>query len=145
MAGYWAEMRIFGGIVLFDRGESENECNGIYIHNKRYTTVAPPTEAQFNNIVEFLLTEGPVYENCPLPIKITPENRWRWDPYDAMTRYHIFKHRHDIPSGPRPRRRDVITEDTWPEITDYYKLAEEDLEKGPSTRLRELKKRTRLQ
>jgi hypothetical protein len=49
-----------------------------------------------------------------------------------MTRYHIFKHRHDIPSGPRPRRRDVITEDTWPEITDYYKLAEEDLEKGPS-------------
>jgi hypothetical protein len=29
MAGYWAEMRIFGGIVLFDRGESENEvCPG---------------------------------------------------------------------------------------------------------------------
>lgn len=25
MAGYWAEDRIFGGVVLFDRGESGNE------------------------------------------------------------------------------------------------------------------------
>lgn len=25
MAGYWAEDRIFGGVVLFDRGESETE------------------------------------------------------------------------------------------------------------------------
>jgi hypothetical protein len=27
MAGYWAETRVFGGVVLFDRGESENEVS----------------------------------------------------------------------------------------------------------------------
>lgn len=27
VAGYWAELRIFGGVVLFDRGESEDEVS----------------------------------------------------------------------------------------------------------------------
>lgn len=33
MAGYWAEMRIFGGIVLFDRGESEDEVSSTLLHD----------------------------------------------------------------------------------------------------------------
>lgn len=103
----------------------------MYIHNQLYTTIAPPTEAQFKNIIEFLLSDTPDYERCPLPIEITPENKWRWDPYDARTKYHIFKQRHDIPSGPRPRRKDVITENTWPEVIDHYKLAGTDHEREP--------------
>jgi hypothetical protein len=116
----------------------------VYIRNQRYTTIAPPTQAQFDEIIGFLLAESPVYENCPLPIEITSENKWRWDPYDASTRYHIFKHRHDIPSGPRPRRKDVITEDTWPELIDYYKLAKEDLENGPSDEVAKAKAREKI-
>lgn len=27
MAGYWAEVQLFGGVVLFDRGESEKEVS----------------------------------------------------------------------------------------------------------------------
>lgn len=27
MAGYWAEIQLFGGVVLFDRGESEKEVS----------------------------------------------------------------------------------------------------------------------
>lgn len=27
MAGYWAEIQLFGGVILFDRGESENEVS----------------------------------------------------------------------------------------------------------------------
>lgn len=27
VAGYWAELRIFGGVVLFDRGQSEDEVS----------------------------------------------------------------------------------------------------------------------
>lgn len=100
----------------------------MYIHNQRYTTIAPPTEAQFKDVIDFLLSKSPDYDRCPLTIEITPENKWRWDPYDARTRYHIFKHRHDIPSGPRPRRKDVITENTWPELIDHYKIAGADLE-----------------
>jgi hypothetical protein len=27
VAGYWAESKIFGGVVVFDRGETEDEVN----------------------------------------------------------------------------------------------------------------------
>lgn len=36
MVGYWAEERILGGVVLFDRGESGNEVSGI-----SYSTPTP--------------------------------------------------------------------------------------------------------
>lgn len=29
MVGYWAEYRVLGGVVLFDRGESEEVCHDI--------------------------------------------------------------------------------------------------------------------
>ncbi|KAG6368778.1 hypothetical protein INS49_002992 [Diaporthe citri] len=144
MAGYWAEMQLFGGVVLFDRGESEKECNGVYVHNPRYTTIAPPTEAQFKDIVELFLSESPDYDRCPLPIEVTSENKWRWDAYDARTKYHIFKHRHDIPNGPRPRRKDVITDNTWPEVIDHYKLAGQDPESGPYDEAENARARERI-
>ncbi|KAK2609559.1 hypothetical protein N8I77_003055 [Diaporthe amygdali] len=53
LAGYWAETQIFGGVVLFDRGESGEECNGMYIHNtRRNTTIAPSTEQQSSRLIE---------------------------------------------------------------------------------------------
>ncbi|KAH8768345.1 hypothetical protein F5883DRAFT_554419, partial [Diaporthe sp. PMI_573] len=100
VVGYWVEHHIFGGVVLFDRGASEEECNGIYIHNPEATsTLAPPTENQFNDLVAFLLspTSDTDPSRCPLPIRITRENKWRWHAYDGMVDYHIFKFRHEIP------------------------------------------------
>ncbi|KAJ5081745.1 hypothetical protein NUU61_010009 [Penicillium alfredii] len=32
MVGYWAEYWVFGGVVLFDRGESETEFRDVYFH-----------------------------------------------------------------------------------------------------------------
>ncbi|KAK2809035.1 hypothetical protein FQN50_004088 [Emmonsiellopsis sp. PD_5] len=32
IVGYWAEYRLFGGVVLFDRGESGLECKSAFIH-----------------------------------------------------------------------------------------------------------------
>jgi hypothetical protein len=31
VTGYWAEAKIFGGVVVFDRGESENEVSQTYL------------------------------------------------------------------------------------------------------------------
>lgn len=76
-------------------------------------------------------------------MEVTPDNKWRWDPYAARTEYHIFKYRHDIPNGPRPRRKDVITENTWPEIIDRNRLAEE-FEGSPSNGAAQNLARTRI-
>ncbi|KUI56201.1 hypothetical protein VP1G_10845 [Cytospora mali] len=115
VVGYWAELRIFGGVVLFDRGESEEECNGIYIHRPG-NSIAPPTERQFNDLVNYLLSPNvpAMSSRCPLPIKISMENKWRWHPYTGMADYHIFKYRHEIPQI-RPRDHCVITPDFWPQ------------------------------
>lgn len=51
---------------------------------------------------------------CPLPIRITEENKWRWHAYDGMVDYHIFKFRHEIPRV-RPREDCVMTVQDWPE------------------------------
>ncbi|KAK7698341.1 hypothetical protein SLS64_012589 [Diaporthe eres] len=119
VVGYWAETQIFGGVVLFDRGESEEECNGIYLHNGRGgrngITIAPPTKEQFEGLLRYLLSPNPDHDHCPFPIEITLDNRWRWHPYDGMVKHHIFRNRHEIPEGRRPRRNDVFSANDWPE------------------------------
>ncbi|KAH8774455.1 hypothetical protein F5883DRAFT_412019 [Diaporthe sp. PMI_573] len=129
IVGYWAETQIFGGVVLFDRGESEEECNGIYLHSGRGgrtgITIAPPTKEQFDGLVHYLLSPTPDHNHCPFPIEITPDNRWRWHPYDGRVKHHIWRNRHEIPEGPRPRAKDVINAYDWPERIEEINIRRE--------------------
>ncbi|KAG8158740.1 hypothetical protein KVR01_011183 [Diaporthe batatas] len=126
VAGYWVEYEIFGGVVLFDRGESEDECNGIYIHIPEIIdTLAPPTEKQFTDLVAFLLspTADTDPSHCPLPIRIGFQNKWRWHHYEGMVDYNIFKFRHEVPNYPRRRRREcVVCIKDWPELDEYQTI-----------------------
>lgn len=136
LVGYWAETQIFGGVVLFDRGESEEEVSNnafitssyfsdltdsamAYLHNGRGrrngTTIAPPTKEQSEGVLRYLLWPTPDHNHCPFPIEITLDNRWRWHPYYAMVKYHIFRNWHEIPEGPRPREPHVVNAYGWPE------------------------------
>lgn len=104
----------------------------MYIHNIRHNfTLAPPTEQQFHQLVEFLLSSHPDQENCPLPIQVTPENWWRWDPYEAMTSHNIFRNRYEIPEErPHGRRRCVISAASWPEYPEQILRSEEAAKKA---------------
>ncbi|KAK6518969.1 hypothetical protein TWF281_003659 [Arthrobotrys megalospora] len=37
--GFWTEAQILGGVVLFDRGISGNECNSVWLHGKPHCDV----------------------------------------------------------------------------------------------------------
>ncbi|KAH7245733.1 hypothetical protein BKA59DRAFT_174148 [Fusarium tricinctum] len=122
VAGYWAESKIFGGIVVFDRGETETECKSIWIHGelvKGPKTLYPPTEEQFDNLVKFLTSFPNEDSTCPFPIHGTSVNRPRWDAYDAFTHQHIFRDKYErkLPSKP-PRRGCVDNSVDWPELED---------------------------
>lgn len=85
-------------------------------------TLAPPTEEQFNNLVAFLLspTVDTDPSHYPFPIYITEDNKWRWDAYEGMAEYNIFKFRHEIRDPPRRSLRRhhakcVISVRDWPE------------------------------
>ncbi|AEO71879.1 uncharacterized protein THITE_2083603 [Thermothielavioides terrestris NRRL 8126] len=110
VVGYWAEAKIFGGVVLFDRGESGTECRDLFLHPGRYKgprTIYPPTPKQYDALIDFLLGQAPPTDgsNCPIPIHPTLENRWRFDPWDSMTRFNIFRDRYERkpPRGSKPR------------------------------------------
>ncbi|UPK96446.1 hypothetical protein LCI18_007381 [Fusarium solani-melongenae] len=129
VVAYWAEAKIFGGVVLFDRGESETECREVYLHAGRRGgpyTLFPPTTEQFRKLMVFLLggkDESAAIEN-PLPIRATSENRWRWDAWDATTHHHIFRDKYErfiSPTKPPTSYRSSID---WPEIADDLYLVD---------------------
>ncbi|KAJ4310291.1 hypothetical protein N0V84_011043 [Fusarium piperis] len=124
VAGYWAEGKIFGGVVIFDRGETELECKAMWIDGARWKgphTLYPPMKEQFDSLVKFLLSEPNKDILCPLPIHGTDENRPRWHPWHAFSRYHIFRDRYEkkmAPDPPRPGCTLVLAD--WPESRDDY-------------------------
>jgi hypothetical protein len=60
--------------------------------------------------------EGTTYK-CPLPIHATSQNRWRWDDWDAIAKFHIFRDRYERFVGEK-MHSDVKNAIDWPEITD---------------------------
>ena len=69
MAGYWAEARILGGVVLFDR-RPNGEPDHVYLHPNREDAtyrIFRLLPEQKQNLVEFLTTEADSPTN-PLPI-----------------------------------------------------------------------------
>ncbi|KAH7121478.1 hypothetical protein EDB81DRAFT_766293 [Dactylonectria macrodidyma] len=121
VVGYWAEGKIFGGVVVFDRGETEQECNSMWIYGSDIfdpKTIYPPTEEQFDALVDFLLG-GPNNTACPLPIQGTRLNRPRWDPDHAIARFHIFRDKWErkIPAAPL-QHECVRNSKDWPELDD---------------------------
>ncbi|KAL6361420.1 hypothetical protein LRP88_04888 [Fusarium phalaenopsidis] len=125
VSGYWAEGKIFGGVVVFDRGETEQECKAMWIHGFLFRgprTLYPPTQDQFDSLVKFLLASPGEDMPCPLPIHGTPENRPCWRPYHAFVKYHIFRDKYERQPGPEPPQnshRGPIPAD-WPEMADYW-------------------------
>ncbi|KAG9259086.1 uncharacterized protein F5Z01DRAFT_642277 [Emericellopsis atlantica] len=99
-AAYWLEGEIFGGVMLFDRGQSDTDCKAIWMQGHRIhgaCTLYPPTTVQLDALIRFLLNDTGVLANtpCPLPILATAENRPRWDTLDAFTDHHIFRNRYE--------------------------------------------------
>ncbi|EGX91112.1 hypothetical protein CCM_05269 [Cordyceps militaris CM01] len=125
VVGYWAEARIFGGVVVFDRGETDTECREVYLHSSRIRgpqTLYPPTSIQSDNLMRFLLGEAELGDATPLPILASADNRWRWDAWDAFSRFHIYRDRYERRVSPTKPRKDCRSATDWPEITDQYIL-----------------------
>ncbi|KAI0521166.1 hypothetical protein F5B22DRAFT_597948 [Xylaria bambusicola] len=98
LVGYWAESKIFGGVVLFDRGESETECKEIWIDPANLPgprTMYPPTADQLDKLIQFLLSSSCATVECPLPIMASKLNRPRYYRYHATKYFHIFRDKYD--------------------------------------------------
>ncbi|KAH8198067.1 hypothetical protein TruAng_007739 [Truncatella angustata] len=133
MVGYWAEDRILGGVLLFDRtkdggngGVSGYEPN-VYLQSsrpKRTYLIYQLTDAQQQSLLDFLLLPTPPVPlsersnpktpapSCPLPLSFSSENQVSIDPEFAVVKNNIYRDVWERPP-PRPyqgliRDRDVV-------------------------------------
>ena len=99
VVGYWAEDRIFGGVVIFNRkGEAEASAKdhgadanmpNFYLHacRRRVTNrITQVSDDQQDALLAFFSSESPSPDSCPLPIILDFQNRVRVEVYDATTR-----------------------------------------------------------
>ncbi|OAA47844.1 hypothetical protein NOR_02334 [Metarhizium rileyi] len=126
VAAYWAEDRIFGGVVLFDRGKTGTECKDVYLHsNRREWTVRVwrLLESQLDKVLVFLKDSNASTES-PFPLYADENNRHRYDSFDAMAWYDVYRD---------PWERVLPAEKNWDSIRrntfDYPELQEELFDK----------------
>lgn len=93
MVGYWAENRILGGVVCFDRSRAwDNEYTpepNIYLHSDRAGVtirVSQLLNEQQETLVNFLLSVG----TCPFPLRASERNLIRYDP-DKATQNKVYR------------------------------------------------------
>lgn len=116
MVGYWAEDRILGGVVLFDRraeldadGNLTGEPPNIYLHPSRENSTFRITQLldwQQQALVDFLLAANPGPEDaaaaapgntdtppiqCPIPVLVDDRNRTRVDPVEALVLRGVYR------------------------------------------------------
>ncbi|KAK4148634.1 hypothetical protein C8A00DRAFT_47553 [Chaetomidium leptoderma] len=114
--GYWAEARIFGGVVLFDRRDPETP-DAVYLHPDRRDVIYRIyrlLDDQKHKLLQFMLCDTTPAE-CPLPLLPSDNNRHRVDPEEAIETTGIYRDRWErrlrpLKSGDA-RIKDVI--DTW--------------------------------
>ncbi len=143
MAGYWAEMRIFGGVVLFDRGESGTEvdiasypfpplsispltapqCKNVFLHLTGRYKIFQMSDAQIQQYANFMLSDPSSSKDRDLSqgLRFKAEKwAYRVDPYDAMD-LHIYRNRWEriIPEE-RPRQSCIVRGEDEPGLAEAY-------------------------
>jgi hypothetical protein len=95
MVGYWAENRILGGVVLFDRGESGNQCREVFFHSDRKNVtdrIYALTEEQKQKLSAFFADTSNQQSNV-LPVVGDSRNRVRVNHEDAVFMFHVYRDR----------------------------------------------------
>ncbi|OAA65920.1 hypothetical protein SPI_02707 [Niveomyces insectorum RCEF 264] len=92
--GYWAEGRILGGVVLFDRRPASDggDTSSVYFHSDgREVTyrIYRLLDEQKQQLLQFLLADEP--SSCPLPIHGDKANRTRVDPEEPPAETGIYR------------------------------------------------------
>lgn len=96
MAGYWAESRIIGGVVLFARtAQARGEPDAVYLHPDRQEVtyrICLLTDAQIRTLMDFLQDEeGGDKVPSPLPILPDETNTQRVDPEEPIRVTGVFR------------------------------------------------------
>ncbi|KAI1260379.1 hypothetical protein F5Y18DRAFT_432327 [Xylariaceae sp. FL1019] len=137
--GYWAENRILGGVVLFDRREPDSpltpsneievDPNAIYFHTDRcWVTyrIYRLLDHQRQDLVKFLVSDdNSAARFCPIPILGNDDNIERIDPEEALLDTGVFRdlweRRTLTPDEADPRDRTVLDKLDYVSVEDFLR------------------------
>ncbi|KAK3185697.1 hypothetical protein K4F52_005562 [Lecanicillium sp. MT-2017a] len=160
MAGYWLEDRIFGGVVLFDRGESGKEANSVWFHSGRRAwthRIWKLLDWQFDAIASFFLhgpePADPLFDALPdkpaprtsreepsslrmskFPFFCDIDNFVRHDDWDAMAFHNIYRDPWERKLPDEKRERCVVNTFDYPEEGVLVSKILEDMKTAPRYR-----------
>ncbi|KAE8332207.1 hypothetical protein BDV39DRAFT_200359 [Aspergillus sergii] len=104
VVGYWAEKQVFWGVVLFDRGETDNEYRDAFIHPDDEYRIFKLSDDQVDQFASFGAKTGLTDQNndSVSPISFQTERYTRRiEPEEAME-MHIYRHLYER----RPKAED---------------------------------------
>ncbi|KAK2785061.1 hypothetical protein FQN51_003948 [Onygenales sp. PD_10] len=112
IVGYWAEYRLFGGVVLFDRGESRLECKSAFIHPIKARRIYQLSDQQIDGFCTFVSSKHSHEYTRSYSTRFQAEHyARRVDLFDSMA-LGIYRdvHERKLPD-PRQRRCVIHPED----------------------------------
>ncbi|KAF7536451.1 hypothetical protein G7054_g4584 [Neopestalotiopsis clavispora] len=142
VVGYWAENRILGGVLLFDRSQNwelDNEPNA-FVDCSRYDVTyrtCQLLDEQQATLLRFMRdTESNM--TCPLPILPTEKNRNRINPEDAIPVHQVYRDPWERSAPKRLLRMQKYMEDCVISSLDFPEYGTDEEFRD---RLRDLKER----
>lgn len=128
VAGYWAESRILGGVVLFDRTAAESDA--VYLHPDRDDVtyrICQLTEAQKGALLRFLRSNNPKNgdDTCPLPILPDENNTIRVDPEEPFSATGVYRDLWEREMPPPESKGDGRASCVWNRL-DFLTKADQD-------------------
>ena len=132
--GFWAEARIFGGVILFDRRGDEGQPDSIWFHSDHRDVtyrIYQLLDDQKIKLLEFLASDTPDLEL--LPIHGNESNATREDPEEPIENTGIFRHRWERkalgPDAVDGRLRDVWHPFDYPRRSDLDRAQDRAMER----------------
>ncbi|PMD45894.1 hypothetical protein L207DRAFT_450068 [Hyaloscypha variabilis F] len=119
MVGYWAEFELFGGVVVFDRGESDTECKEAYIHSGGGYKLFQLSEKQLSAFAELgsQKSDPAIHDGEPVPFPFRAERYTHRVSEDDSMSQHIYRDKYErkakivppwLMQHPRTRLEDEI-------------------------------------
>lgn len=92
-------------------------------HKKAPLTLFPPTSDQFDALAQYLLQGQSAAIPCPLPIKASRLNGYRYHPHDSISRFNIFRDKYERKEPPtRSTHRMYMDGRNWPEMEYLFQV-----------------------
>jgi hypothetical protein len=130
MVGFWAEARILGGVVLFDRRDPATspdvQPDSVWFHSDRYDVtyrIYQLLDDQKQQLLQFLTSETP--DPRFLPLLGDEKNTRREDPEEPIENTGIYRSRWErkplAPNAPDERLKDVWDQFEYPTKADVMR------------------------